>query len=95
MTFRVETNETNFPPLFQKYFQAQMAEIARQCVEPPLYKKRASQPFEKKPSLYPVVKFLVESVHRYVTETCQGCGSRAFPEVPSFNQIVEIPCFIH
>lgn len=79
----METNETNYPAVFQKYFQAQMVEIARQCVEPPLNKKKVAQPFVKKPSLYPVVKFLVQAIHRYVEETCCGCGVKAFPDVLS------------
>ncbi|ODM91455.1 E3 ubiquitin-protein ligase TRAIP [Orchesella cincta] len=85
---RIELNETNFSSAFQKYFQAQMTEIARRCVEPPLNKKKAAQTFEKQPSLFPVVKFLVESVHRYVDEICCGCNNRAFPGDPAnvFNE---------
>ncbi|CAL8082990.1 unnamed protein product [Orchesella dallaii] len=79
---RNDLNATNFSTAFQKYFQAQMTEIARQCVEPPLNKKKASHTFEKRPSLFPAVKFLVESVHRYVNEVCCGCNNKGFPEDP-------------
>ncbi|CAG2060139.1 unnamed protein product, partial [Timema podura] len=59
----LEDVETNFPPLFLRFFTGQTKEIARQCVEPPLRAKVKQQPpFKPRPSLQPVVSFLVSAV---------------------------------
>ncbi|CAM1294490.1 Uncharacterised protein g1027 [Pycnogonum litorale] len=35
----VEEKDSNFPPVFRRWFVAQSTEIARQCIQPPLKKK--------------------------------------------------------
>ncbi|CAG0901662.1 unnamed protein product, partial [Darwinula stevensoni] len=74
--------ECNFPSSFLKWFIAQSVEIARQCVQPPLKKDPKAPAFVCKPSLWPVVSFIVETVKRYPCEKCHVCGTVCFPENP-------------
>lgn len=71
--------ETNFPPLFQRFFVAQAKEISRQCVEPSLHRKPSDPPFSPKPSVETVVTFLIESVKKAPQEKCQFCQQQCLP----------------
>lgn len=77
----VEILECNFPENFQKWFHGQSSEIARQCVQRPL-KPKPKEVFQPKPSLWPALKFLIEEVKRYPSETCQLCKEKCFPANP-------------
>jgi hypothetical protein len=84
--FSLEDHETNFPPLFQRYFIGQSKEIARQCIEPPIKpKERNHAPFKPSPSLQPVVSFLVASVKQIPQENCQLCEMKCLPQDPKVN----------
>ncbi|XP_067124697.1 uncharacterized protein [Centruroides vittatus] len=78
----LEYKDCNFPAIFKKYLMAQAKEISRQCVQPPLKKDSKSPPFEPKPSLWPVVSFLISRVKYYPLENCQLCKKRCFPHDP-------------
>lgn len=78
----VEHKDCNFPDVFKKYFTAQAVELARQCVQPPLKRKPKDPPFEPKPSLWPVVGFLINKVKLYPIEKCQLCKRRCLPTDP-------------
>ncbi|XP_050721074.1 uncharacterized protein LOC127000937 isoform X2 [Eriocheir sinensis] len=82
---KIEEKECNYPPVFRRWFSAQSLEIARKCVEPPAKKKPKDPPFVLKPSMEPVVSFLIEEAHRYVEMKCKVCGKKAFPEDPKDN----------
>jgi hypothetical protein len=83
----LEDVETNFPPLFERYFIGQSKEIARQCVEPPVKSKATNQtPFRPSPSLQPVVSFLVASVKQVPQENCQLCNKNCLPQDPEVNR---------
>lgn len=93
---RIEEKECNYPPVFRRWFSAQSLEIARKCVEPPAKKKPKDPPFVLKPSMEPVVSFLIEEAHIYVEMECKVCGKKAFPEDPKvstrlFVLIIELP----
>ncbi|XP_076035708.1 uncharacterized protein LOC143021827 [Oratosquilla oratoria] len=76
----IEAKESNFPAVFQRWFTAQSVEIARRCIEPPLKKKPKDPPFVLKPSMEPVVSFLIKEAHAFPRQTCKVCGEKAFPE---------------
>lgn len=73
--------DTNFPPMFQRYFVGQAKEIARKCVEPPL-KKKANEQFVPKPSLFHVLSFLGKIVKEVPNEKCQLCKQPCLPSNP-------------
>ena len=54
--------------MFKVWFVEQAREIARRCVQPPLRPRPKDPPFEPRPSLRRVLKFLVEHVKRYPDE---------------------------
>nr|CAD7432232.1 unnamed protein product [Timema monikensis] len=84
----LEDVETNFPPLFLCFFTGQTKEIARQCVEPPLRSKGKQQPpFKPRPSLQPVVSFLVSAVKQLPHEKCQLCKQLCLPQDPQTNKV--------
>ncbi|XP_046142863.1 uncharacterized protein LOC114873756 isoform X2 [Osmia bicornis bicornis] len=78
---KLEDADTNFPPLFRRYFLAQGKELARKCVEPPL-KKKSQAPFTPSPSLNTVTSFLVKSVKTLPQEHCQSCRQMCLPPNP-------------
>lgn len=88
--FRVDDVETNFPPLFQRFFVAQTRELSRQCVEPPLQKKPSDPPFSPKPSILPVATFLIESVKKSPQEMCQQCKQQCLPPEPKVRLFIYI-----
>ncbi|XP_071791806.1 uncharacterized protein [Asterias amurensis] len=79
----IEETGNNFPAIFVKMFKSQSEEIARQCVTPPLKKNPKDPPFQFKPSLQLVCKFLVtDCVRKYPVEICHLCNEKAFPKKP-------------
>lgn len=74
--------ETNFPPLFTRYFLGQGKELSRRCVEPPLKKQPQQTPFVPSPSLNVVATFLVKSVKKLPQEHCQLCKAICLPVNP-------------
>ncbi|XP_077999872.1 uncharacterized protein LOC144452625 [Glandiceps talaboti] len=79
----IEERGNNFPRHFCPAFISQAVEKARQCVVPPLKKKPKDPPFEPKPSLKRVAKFLVEDcIRKYPKEPCQVCQENGFPPDP-------------
>ncbi|XP_077870114.1 uncharacterized protein LOC100372397 [Saccoglossus kowalevskii] len=86
----IQKVDDNFPKLFSTVFFNQAIEMARQCVEPPLKKKPKDAPFEPKPSLKLIAKFLVEDcIRRYPRDPCQICKDNAFPPDP--KSVVTVP----
>jgi len=79
----LESADCNFPRVFKVWFVEQAREIARRCVQPPLRPRPKDPPFEPRPSLRRVLKFLVEHVKRYPDEICKACNKRCFPEDPA------------
>lgn len=82
---RLEDEESNFPPLFNRYFMGQAKETARQCIEPPVMNRKKGgniPPFKPRPSLLPVFQFLVKSVKTLPNELCQLCRNSCLPENP-------------
>lgn len=61
---------------------AQATEIARQCVMPPSKKKPKDPPFVLKPSMEPVISFLISEVRKYIDMECKFCKKRSFPLDP-------------
>ena len=53
------------------------------CVEAPKRSLRNAPPFVLKPSLLPVLKFLIETLHEVPHLQCGVCEKTAFPEDPS------------
>jgi len=83
---KIEFKGSNFPKLLETHFVAQSIEISRRCVEAPLKKNPKAQPFEVKPSLYPVVEYLSgESIHMFPIEKCPYCKKQALKEDPEKN----------
>lgn len=83
----IEDKECNYPPVFQRWFFAQSVEIARRCVVPPLKVKPKDLPFVLKPSMEPVVSFLIEEANKYLDLECKVCGKKALPEDPKVSYI--------
>lgn len=83
--------ETNLPALFQRFLAGQTKEIARRCVQPPLLRrKKGEKPppvvqFEPRPSLFPVGKFVLETIRRYPNELCGLCRVVCLPSDPTTN----------
>lgn len=68
---------------------AQSKEYARQCVEPPLRRKKANEPpFKPSPSLEKVVSFLTDCVKRFPKEKCQFCKEQCFPDKPEVSNTI-------
>uniref|UniRef100_A0A0P4VWB3 RWD domain-containing protein n=1 Tax=Scylla olivacea TaxID=85551 RepID=A0A0P4VWB3_SCYOL len=86
---KIEEKECNYPPVFRRWFLAQSVEIARQCVEPPKKKKPKDPPFVLRPSMEPVVSFLIDEAHRYVNSECRMCRKKAFPDDPKAVELDE------
>ncbi|KAK3852490.1 hypothetical protein Pcinc_040927 [Petrolisthes cinctipes] len=82
---RIEERECNYPPVFRRWFTAQSEEIARRCVQPPARLNPKDPPFVLRPSLEPVVAFLIDEAHRYVKMDCKVCNERAFPNDPQLR----------
>lgn len=83
--FRLEDEESNFSPMFNRFFVAQAKETARQCIEPPLLNRKKVgnvPPFKPSPSLLPVLQFLIKSVKTIPDELCQLCNNSCLPENP-------------
>ncbi|KAG7177203.1 hypothetical protein Hamer_G000464, partial [Homarus americanus] len=78
----IEEKECNYPPVFQRWFTAQAVEIARRCVEPPAKRRPKDPPFVLKPSMEPVVSFLIDEAHKYVDLDCKFCGKKTLPDDP-------------
>ncbi|PSN38747.1 hypothetical protein C0J52_16952 [Blattella germanica] len=79
----LEDVDTNFPPLFQRFFVGQSKEIARQCVEPPVKARPKNMPpFKKSPSLQPVASFLIATSKQIPQEKCQLCLQQCLPANP-------------
>ena len=75
---------SNFPVDLEKVFVGQATEIARQCVEPPIVKKKTQQDFVPQPSLKRVAVHLVkECLRRFPSEKCPCCQKSVLPEDPS------------
>lgn len=75
--------DTNFSPYFQRHIIAQAKEIARQCVEPPLRKRKPNEPpFQPSPSLEKSAIFLIDCIKRLPLEECQFCKIKCFPDDP-------------
>ena len=79
---------TNFPPMFQRFCIGQAKEIARKCIEPPLRKKKSTEPFLPKPSLFHVVSFLGRLVKEIPGEKCQLCKAKCLPSNPQVSRFV-------
>ncbi|MCL4129367.1 UNVERIFIED_CONTAM: hypothetical protein GTU68_048749 [Idotea baltica] len=79
----VEEKECNYPPVFRRWFKAQSLEVARRCVMPPARKSPKDPPFVLKPSLQPVISFLLEEAHNYPKMDCTHCGLKCFPDDPN------------
>nr|CAD7407003.1 unnamed protein product [Timema poppensis] len=95
----LEDVETNFPPLFLRFFTGQTKEIARQCVEPPLRAKVKQQPtFKPRPSLQPVVSFLVSAVkqlpHENVKEAEKDESADRHVERVYCSHLFHLECLI-
>ncbi|XP_013780599.1 uncharacterized protein LOC106464969 isoform X2 [Limulus polyphemus] len=86
---RVELKESNFPDLFTKFFCGQSLEISRQCIQPPLKRKPKDPPFEPKPALWPIIRFLIKEVKRFPHEKCPVCKERCLPSDP--KEVTEDP----
>lgn len=66
---------------------SQAKEIARQCVEPPLKKKKQNEPpFKPGPSLQKSLAFLIDCVKRLPSENCQFCKLECFPSDPNVSE---------
>lgn len=76
----IEEKECNFPKVLRRWFLAQSVEIARRCTEPPVRKKPKDPPFVQKPSLEPMVAFLIEEAHKYPAQPCAVCTQLCFPD---------------
>uniref|UniRef100_A0A1B6KWA5 RING-type domain-containing protein n=1 Tax=Graphocephala atropunctata TaxID=36148 RepID=A0A1B6KWA5_9HEMI len=78
----LEDVDTNFPQLFDRFFIAQAKEISRQCMEPPLRRKPSDPNFSPRPSVLPVVSFLIEAVKTVPQDKCQFCHEQCLPPDP-------------
>lgn len=80
---QLEIIDHNFPELLKVNFEAQAVEYARQCVQPPLRKKPGDPPFQPKPSMLPVCKYLIgECVKNYPLQKCPMCFCYVLPQNP-------------
>ncbi|XP_047736743.1 uncharacterized protein LOC108682861 isoform X2 [Hyalella azteca] len=73
---------SSYPPVVRRWLLAQAQELARQCVEPPTRCRPGAPPFVVKPSLLPVVKFLLEAVHSIPAAVCGVCCRTCLPPHP-------------
>jgi len=78
----VEESSSNYPPVLRRYLLAQAAEVARRCVEPPKRTRPKDPPFQRSPSMRPVMEFLISSLHALPNLLCGQCGRTAMPEEP-------------
>ena len=75
---------SNFPAHVEKSFVGQATEIARQCVEAPIVKKKPQSEFVPQPSLKNIATYLVEEcLRRLPSEKCPCCQKPVLPEDPS------------
>lgn len=81
--------KSNFPTHLEKVFVGHATEMARQCVEPPIVKKKSQAvDFVPKPSLKCVASYLVEDcLRKYPNEKCPCCKKSVLPEDP----LTELP----
>ena len=81
--------KSNFPTHLEKVFVGHATEMARQCVEPPIVKKKSQAvDFIPKPSLKCVASYLVEDcLRKYPNERCPCCKKSVLPEEP----LTELP----
>ncbi|XP_037081448.1 uncharacterized protein LOC119102203 [Pollicipes pollicipes] len=79
----VEERSCNLPGPLRRWLTGQAGELARCCVEPPLRPPRNAPPFEPRPSLEPVVRFLATDFRRFPTDVCQHCKKVALPADPA------------
>ncbi|KAG8237743.1 hypothetical protein J437_LFUL014286 [Ladona fulva] len=81
--------DSNLPLLFQRWLSGQSKEMARQCVEPPIFKKgkgpkKTAEPFQPKPSLEPIITFFVGQIRQLPKENCQLCKEACLPSDPRY-----------
>ena len=75
---------SNFPTYLEKVFVGQATEIARQCVEAPIVKKKTQADFVPQPSLKLVATYLVKDcLRKFPDEKCPCCLRPVLPEEPS------------
>lgn len=75
---------SNFPTHIEKTFVGQATEMARQCVEAPIMKKKTQVEFVPQPSLKCVATYLVEECLRKLPiEICPSCKKSVLPADPS------------
>lgn len=84
---RIEEKECNYPPVLRRWFMAQSEEIARRCVVPPAKVKPKDPPFVLRPSMEPVISFLIEEAHRYVNMECKVCNKMVLPSDPQVRRL--------
>ena len=77
------TVTSNFPAHLEKMFIGKATEIARQCVEAPIVKKKQPE-FVPQPSLRRIATYLVEEcLRKFPSERCPCCQKLVLPEEPS------------
>jgi len=75
---------SNFPSHLEKMFVGQATEMARQCVEAPIVKKKTQPEFVPQASLKCVATYLVKKcLRKFPNETCPSCQKFVLPEDPS------------
>lgn len=79
----VEERDSNLPSLLRRWLTGQATEVARRCVEPPLRPRRNDPPFQPRPAIEPIVRFLSDDFKRYVSDVCQHCKKPALPADPA------------
>ncbi|CAL1546180.1 unnamed protein product [Lymnaea stagnalis] len=78
----LQIDEHNFPEFLRVNFQAQAAEIARQCVHPPLKHNPKDPPFKPKSSVLPLCQYIINCVKTYPLEKCPLCLEKVLPADP-------------
>ena len=79
----VPSFQSSLPEYLTSVVMKQAVEEARKCVEPPLNSKKQNVPFQKKPSLYRVAKFiLMDNLLMFKQIDCKLCNKPAFPDGP-------------
>ena len=87
------TVTSNFPPHLEKMFLGQATEIARQCVEVPIVKKKTQPEFVPQPSLRHIATYLVvECLRKFPDDKCPCCQKLVLPEDPSTE--LPLPLFV-
>lgn len=80
----IEEVSSNYPPVIRRWITGQATEVARRCVEAPRNLK-AGTIFVKKPSLLPVLQFVIPALHNSPTLICGVCEKTAMPSNPADN----------